>query len=72
MPEIIIETRGRTPLPDTVRKKMVSFRISPESIRKLDSYVERVNSTADESEKLTKGQAIENAIDLLYNEDTNQ
>ena len=62
MPEIIPETRGRTPLPEEQRKKMISFRISPQSLEKLNLYVA---TKRIEGDKITKAQALENAIALL-------
>lgn len=59
MPEIIPETRGRSPLPDGERKKMISFRISPQALEHLETHLEWVSNRG---EKITKAKALEVAI----------
>ena len=61
-PEIIPETRGRSPLPEGKRKKMISFRISPEAIQQLDDYIRRCRANGT---KMTKASALEKAISYL-------
>ena len=59
MPEIIPETRGRTPLPKAQRKKMISFRISPTAHERLESHIALMQLS---NSKFTKAQALEGAI----------
>jgi hypothetical protein len=59
MPEIIPETRGRSPLPLGEKKKMISFRISPLALRHLDEHIEWSKARG---EKITKARALEVAI----------
>ena len=59
MPEIIPETRGRAPLPESERKKMISFRISPSALRHLELHI---STQARKGNSVTKAQALENAI----------
>ena len=59
MPEIIPETRGRSPLPESESKKMISFRISPQALQHLESHLEWVENRG---EKTTKAKALEVAI----------
>tara|TARA_Y100000361_G_scaffold143798_1_gene151210 strand:+ start:4046 stop:4342 length:297 start_codon:yes stop_codon:yes gene_type:complete len=59
MPEIIPETRGRSPLPKDERKKMISFRISPSALSRLDKHILLMEAQGN---KITKAKALENAI----------
>ena len=59
MPEIIPETRGRTPLPLGVKKKMISTRISPEALAHLEEHIKWSKS---EGVRLSKAKALEIAI----------
>lgn len=59
MPEIVPETRGRIPLPEGERKKMISFRISPKALRHLEDHIELVQNRGG---KITKAKALEVAI----------
>lgn len=59
MPEIIPETRGRSPLPEGERKKMISFRISPQALEHLERHI-AVNQMR--GTKTTKAKALESAI----------
>ena len=62
MPEIIPETRGRNPLPESEKKKMVSFRISPQAICRLERYIQNQKLQGNET---TKAMALEEAIARL-------
>lgn len=59
MPEIIPETRGRLPLPKNERKKMISFRISPNALNRLDEHIVLMEAQGN---KITKAKALEKAI----------
>ena len=62
MPEIIPEFRGRSRLPEEQKKKRVTFRLSPEAIARLESHVQLMSLGGN---KMTKAQALENAINKL-------
>ena len=62
MPEIILERRGRSQLPEEKRKKRVTFRLSPEAIARLESHVKLMRLGGN---KMTKAKALENAINKL-------
>ena len=62
MPEIIPESRGRTPLPESEKKKPVCYRISRDVLEILNAHVSKARLT---NKSYTKNEAVEKALRLL-------